>query len=281
MDEVIEQTAETNESTEVGTEQVGVDSKADTTETEQGQETETEFTDGREDGESSETAEPQGETAAEPAETETETQEPPVKAWKTPENAEFARRKREMEAEAKIKKARLDAIKEVLGGVNPYTNEAMTDERDIAEYLTMKDIEKNGGDPIADYHKTVKAKEREQDRAKQTETERLEALRKDREDFTAKYPTIKVNDLLAEPLFRTFASGKLGNKPMTEIYGEYQTFIKLSEDKVKAKAAQIIANANVSTGGLSKEPPQARKPYMSMGNDEFERELEKVKRGEK
>ena len=77
-------------------------------------------------------------------------------------NADYARERRKQEQEAAIKKARNEAIIEALNGVNPYTQEKMEDEADIQEYLTMKEIEKNGGDPIADYSKHLKAKAKEQ-----------------------------------------------------------------------------------------------------------------------
>ena len=75
-------------------------------------------------------------------------------------NAEFARKRREAEKEEAVKKARVDAIKEVLG-TNPYTKKPIEDADDVEEYLLMKQIENDGKDPIADYPEYVKKQARE------------------------------------------------------------------------------------------------------------------------
>ena len=66
----------------------------------------------------------------------------------------------------KIKKAeetaREKAIIEVLNGKNPYTNEEIKDHADVEEYLLMKEIEKNGGDPLSDFSKYQKEKDKKE-----------------------------------------------------------------------------------------------------------------------
>ena len=68
------------------------------------------------------------------------------------QNSENARRRREAERQAELKKVEAEtrekAIIEVLNGKNPFTNEPMKDHADVEEYLLMKEIEKNGGDPV-------------------------------------------------------------------------------------------------------------------------------------
>ena len=81
------------------------------------------------------------------------------------QNSENARRRREAERRAEIKKAeeaaREQAIIETLGGRNPYTGEEMKDHTDVEEYLAMREIDKEGGDPLTDFSKFQKRKERE------------------------------------------------------------------------------------------------------------------------
>ena len=66
------------------------------------------------------------------------------------QNRENARRRREAEKEALIRRTREQTIIEALDGQNPYTGEEMKDSLDVEEYLAMKEIYKNGGDPVSD-----------------------------------------------------------------------------------------------------------------------------------
>ncbi len=125
------------------------------------------------------------------------------------QNSENARRRREAERKQELKAAREQAIIETLGGKNPFTGEEMKDSADVEEYLTMKEIETKGGDPLADFSKFHKAKEKERI-AKQTreETEK-EWYRKDYDDFATKHPEVDINTLLQDKQFQSFASGKV------------------------------------------------------------------------
>ena len=82
------------------------------------------------------------------------------------QNSEYARKRREAERKAELERvkeeARNNAIIEFTNGVNPYTDEEIKDKVDIEKYLAMKEIEKNGGDPIADYHKVQSKKQKEE-----------------------------------------------------------------------------------------------------------------------
>ena len=84
------------------------------------------------------------------------------------QNAENARRRREAERQQELKKAREETIIETLDGRNPYTGEEMKDSEDVAEYLTMKRIEKEGGDPLSDFSKYAKKQNREAAEAAKT-----------------------------------------------------------------------------------------------------------------
>jgi hypothetical protein len=264
MDE-LEKTAKTSEAEEIKTETEQAVEDADNG-------SEAEFSDGAE-GES-EKSEGKEETPKKP-DGESES-----KPWKTEKNAEQAAKRREAERQAEVIKARTEAIIEALNGVNPFTNEKIEDEADVAEYLTMKEIEKSGKDPVTDYSRFLKNKSKEQERAAQAETSQKEWVRKDREDFSTKHPDVKLDELVGDEMFKTFAVGKVGRVSMIKIYDDYQAFNKLSDERAKTKAAQILANNAANPGKLSNQNPPPAKSVKDMSKSEFEAMVEKVKRGE-
>lgn len=203
---------------------------------------------------------------------------PEQKPQKT--NADYARERRKAEQEKAIKKARNDAIIDALNGENPYTHEKMVDEADIEEYLTMKEIDKLGKDPIADYSKFLKTKAKEQEKVQQAESSQKEWIAKDRQDFASKHPDINLDELLDDELFRTFALGKAGKYSMDKIYTDFQTFQQKSEERARDRAAQILANNAATPGKLSTQAPPPQKSVSDMSKAEFEQMVEKVKRGE-
>ena len=170
-------------------------------------------------------------------------------------NSENAHRRREAERKAEIeratKEAREQAIIEALNGKNPYTNEEMKDSADVDEYLLMKEIEKNGGDPLADFSRFQKNREREK-AAKQAESEaKKDWYKKDRENFTEKHPEVNIDNLIQDKQFQLFASGKVGNLPLSEIYEGFLEVMGEYEKKAKQKAKQLLANSKSSPGALS------------------------------
>lgn len=196
-------------------------------------------------------------------------------------NADYARERRKQEQEAAIKKARNEAIIEALNGVNPYTQEKMEDDADIQEYLTMKEIEKSGGDPIADYSKHLKAKAKEQVKVSENEKSQKEWVQKDKADFVSKHPDVKLEELLNDELFYTFAIGKVGKMSMDKIYTDYQGFVTKSEERARDRAAQLLANNAATPGKLTNQPTTQPKSIADMSKAEFESVVERVKRGEK
>lgn len=175
------------------------------------------------------------------------------------QNSENARRRREAERRAELEKerqaAREQAIIETLGGKNPYTNEAMKDSADVAEYLLMREIENEGGDPLGDYSKVLKSKEKEKVKAQAEKDEKSEWYRKDRQSFVERYPDVSIAELIENKRFNRYAEGKVGTLPLSEIY---EGFIE-SENEIRAeaernanqKAQQQLANAKASPGSLA------------------------------
>ena len=115
----------------------------------------------------------------------------------------------------------------------------------------MQEIKKNGGDPISDFAKHKKERERrEADERKKQEDEK-EWYRTDREAFEQAYPDVSLTDLIEDKTFQSFAEGKVGTVPLKDIYEKFLSFTAEYEKKAQSKAAQMVANAKASPGALS------------------------------
>lgn len=165
-------------------------------------------------------------------------------------DAENARRRREAERQKELRQTRENTIIETLQGKNPYTGEAMSDSADVEEYLAMREIEKNGGDPVADYPKYRKDKQREQVKQQEETQQKEDWYRNDRDAFMREHPGVDIDELVADEDFREYADGKVGRKPLAEIYSGFLRFVDKYNEKAKARAAQYLANGKASPGAL-------------------------------
>ena len=186
------------------------------------------------------------------------------------ENAKFAKERREREklqkankekeAEAQRKReleeVRFNAIKETLGGVNPYTKTKIEDKYDMDEYLMMKEMESKGLDPLQDYASYLKQKQRNEsiDAAKrQKEESQKDWIKNDKAEFFEKYPDVDFAVLAKDEMFKMFAQGKIGNIPMASIYSDYLTIKANIEKEAKKVASRMMANRESSPGALSEQ----------------------------
>ena len=185
----------------------------------------------------------------EPKSTESNKASKPVQTKE--QNSEFARIRREQERQRELSEARNKAIIEALDGKNPYTNEPMTDSVDVEEYLAMKEIEKKGGDPIADFSKVQKQKQKEEMAKTEKARSEEEWIKNDSEDFKSKHPEVDLGELINNEVFQKFAEGKVGTTPMAKIYENFVDFTKAYEKKAKMQAAQMVANKKASPGTLT------------------------------
>lgn len=208
----------------------------------------------------------------------------------TQDNSANARRRREAERKAELDKARQtareQAIIETLGGKNPYTNEDMKDSTDVEEYLLMKEIEKNGGDPLSDYSKHLKAKQRESAEKLSQETADKEWYRNDREAFAKKYPDVDIGELIHDEQFIDYSNGKVGEMPLTQIYEGYAKMLeKLKADAERSantKAQQQLANAKASPGSLASTNANdsgyfTREQVQAMTKEEVHKNYDKIR----
>lgn len=172
-------------------------------------------------------------------------------------NAENARRRRESERRRELdaarREARNNAIISALDGINPYTKEPMKDARDVEEYLTMKEIEKTGRDPVSDFARYHKEKEREREaEARAAETQK-EWDRNDQAEFEKAHPDVKISELLSDKTFLSIAAGKVGKVPLSEIYAEYSSAKESIIKEYRQQTARAHANKKASPGALGGE----------------------------
>lgn len=173
------------------------------------------------------------------------------------QNSEYARRRREAERQKELRELRERTIIETLGGRNPYTGGEVKDSDDVEEYLAMREIEKAGGDPVGDFAKHQKEKARASRKQAESEAESADWFRHDGEDFAKKHPDVKLDELIADSRFQDYADGKVGKKPLADIYEGYKKLTggaaqaKAEAQKALDVAAQRAANKKASVGALS------------------------------
>lgn len=192
-------------------------------------------------------------------ETETEQTKETKQPQTKEQNSIFARQRREKEEAERLNKAkeeaRIQAVIETLGGINPYTNEKMVDAEDVEEYLVMKKIENEGNDPLEKYPSEIKNQKREKEKAEASKKEEQEKARKDIEEFMNNYPNVTLQDLEKDEAFNDYVDGKLGKKSLSELYASYLGFREsiTKSSEAKKKEAEIIKQAqqNAATGSAT------------------------------
>lgn len=183
------------------------------------------------------------------AETDTEAALEAVKQ----RNAENARRRREAERQKELKSARESAIIEALGGKNPYTGGEIKDSADVEEFLAMRDIEKKGGDPVSDFAKFHKQKQRDAAEAEKAKADDDAYVQSDLAAFRKAYPDVDIKELLEDERFIDYADGKIEKKvPLSKIYEGYSKLVgdttKSAKTAAERAAAQALANKSASPG---------------------------------
>ena len=208
------------------------------------------------------------------------------KAQSNAQNSEFARKRREAERKAELERAREEArnnaLIEFTNGVNPYTDEEIKDKVDIEKYLAMREIEKNGGDPIADYHKVQSKRQKEEFESRKKADDEREWYANDRKNFFAKHPEVTetaLSSLLQNEQFLLYGEGKFGTKSLAEIYEGFTKVMSTFENKAKSIAEKMYANRQSSPGSLNSPEVSKTKSWADMSPKEFEAEIQKAKNG--
>lgn len=198
------------------------------------------------------------------------------------DNSENARRRREAERQAELKKARYDAIKEAVDGVNPFTNQPIEDDIDVEEYLAMKEIKKQGGDPLTDYSKYHKDKQKEEAKIAEQKLKDEEWIENDYKDFKSKHPEVNLEKLALDTAFMQFAEELVGKKPMAEIYDSYQDLVSKIRKEENNAAARQVANAKATPGSLTSSETDSSNDFYSveqvkkMSQEEVHKNYDKI-----
>jgi hypothetical protein len=223
--------------------------------------------------------ETQGDTFSENplAEKDTETAEKQKMQTKE-ENAEYARKRREIKRNEELKRARLDAIKEVVPK-NPFTNEPILDDDDVEEYLLMKKINDEEKDPIKDYPKYVK------ELKKSRKTDTYADIFNEKEEFSKSFPNVNVGELQKDALFSIFAKGKSEKMSLAEIYTEYSDFLSSVKETEEIKNALRVASSRAAVGALSDTEGAGNEYYTkeevaAMSPNEIRKNYEKIRKSQ-
>jgi len=149
-----------------------------------------------------------------------------------------ARRKREEEQKKHDEEIRQQAFEEgkkagrlESSKVNTFTNEPIEDEYDLKIFEIQKQIKAEGGDPIKDLPKRLAKLNREEEQTRKTKEEETkkssEAAKNDIKDFIAEVGSAaKAKEIYNDENFQVFIEGKLGKKPLKELYQDYLKFKK-------------------------------------------------------
>ena len=241
MDNQIDSAVKTEETTDVTT--TDVDEEVVIAE-DDGLEVDEEFTDT-----DSEETDDDGESATEDEKTDDKDGKKDKPKQSKEKNREFAEKRRAEKATRE--ETELKVLKEFVGK-NPFTNTPIETLRDVKVYKTMKQIEKNGGDPVQDYHKYAGLEEQQ---AIDNEKTRTENIKKDVEDFRSAFPDVNLNDLNKDKDFVKFSNKFIGKVPLKDIYEAYNGVrgsLKASaEETAKKEIARKIAKDNSSAGNLA------------------------------
>ena len=160
---------------------------------------------------------------------------------------------REKEINDAKKKAYLDGLKEAVGNVNPWTNEPIEDETDVEIFREMKEMEKQGLDPIEDYAKFHAKKLKEQakaeNEAKQKEQARLENIRTEIAEFDKQNGNGSAEKFLNDEGFKNSKYFKyLGRLSLGEVYDLYTSTKAETEAQAEEIAVQKEAIRMSSAG---------------------------------
>lgn len=135
-----------------------------------------------------------------------------------------------------------------VGKVNHFTDEPIESRADLEIYEEMLEIEKSGGDPVADYYKHVRDKRRAEFSGAQEREQRAERRRTEIQSFIVSNPDVKVDTLFEDPIFQKVSKGRLGNAPFKEIYADYVETVNMV-NKQKQQAVLKNKAKNLATPG--------------------------------
>jgi len=203
------------------------------------------------------------------------------------DNRKYAEMRREKERQEKERqeierKAYRKGLIEAINGVNPYTNKKIEDDFDVEEYMTMREIEKDGLDPVADYSAYLKKKKRLETAPPTSGVRSQEWLENDARQFLQKYPEVNLETLLDDKLFVKFSDGKLGNQTLARVYEDYTELMETLNAETDKKIRLAVARSKSSPGSVETGKKTEDSTYYSweqlqkMSTEEVDKNYDKV-----
>ena len=166
-----------------------------------------------------------------------------------------------------------------------FTDTPIEDDVDMQTYLTMREIEQSGGDPVMDFAKYSAQKRREEIKTAEAAEKSKDWYASDRKEFMKAHPELSeenMQELLEDPVFSAFAEKMVGKIPLNDIYESYNNIRGIFDGEVKEKADRMYAkklSSPSSLGGTGEYAPA--KTAANLTDAELEQAIERVKRGEK
>lgn len=106
--------------------------------------------------------------------------------------------------------------------------------------------------------------------------------RRDGEDFRRAYPDVPLTRLVEDAQFAAFAEGKVGTRPLREIYADYRAMERTYEDRARRMAAEMLAAARATPGALGHAAPgtgyYTREQVHAMSQAEVAAHYEEIRR---
>lgn len=199
-------------------------------------------------------------------------------------NQAYAELRRQQEQIEKLKKEAYNkGLIESVRGVNPYTNEPIKSNYDVQEFLTMREIEEKGLDPIVDYHKFLKEKHVQ---SLKNEAPAFDVTQ-DLNEFMETFPDVDLKKLTENEDFSTFAAKRVRKEPLKDIYEDFinmQTIIESRvEERAKEKAKELIAKTKATPGALSSKVDNdadyySQEQVQKMTQEEVSKNYSKIKK---
>lgn len=229
-------------------------------------------------------------TTEENAEEETLGEETPITPQETKSKKQtraehyIQQRKNKKEEKNAYEEGRIKGLIEAYEGKNPFTGEEIKDKADQDELLTMLEMKSKGLDPIQDFAKYLKDKQRNNNQIS-TENESVVKNKKidvaeDYINFQKNNPDVDLESLTNDSTFSDIYEDFSETVPLQKIYDLYQKISKNIEEKVNEKVINAKARMISSAGNLNENngetPPLS---YSKMSSKEFKEYKEKVKSG--
>lgn len=184
---------------------------------------------------------------------------------------------------ATYEKGRINGILEAVNHINPFTNEKIEDDEDVQEFLIMREIKDNGLDPVDDYSKYLKKLARERQAEKKQKMKETEFVQNDLQIFNERYPDKKINEVMLDEDFVSFASVSLGKVPIADLYENYEKFMNNARSKsakeIEAKVNSSKARSKASSGALGNTSAPQAIDYSKMSDSDLEKMIAKAKAG--